>query len=37
MKVLDVEKLEKTLENGLIGKKIREVVKKLKEIKETNA
>ena len=38
MKVLDVEKLEKALENRLIGKKIHEVVKeKLKEIKETNA
>ena len=38
MKILDVEKLEKALENGLISKKIREVVKeKLKEIKETNA
>lgn len=38
MKVLDVEKLEKALENGLVSKKIREVVKeKVKEIKETNA
>lgn len=38
MKILDMEKLEKALENELISKKIRKMVtEKLKEIKKTNA
>jgi hypothetical protein len=38
VKVLDMEKLEKALENGFISKKIFEAVKeKVKEVKKTNA